>query len=50
MVECEDCNEKEAEYLVYDTDKAMFFFVCPDCLTDDDKSIAISEIKQKLEC
>lgn len=36
-MECQDCNKKVADTLIYCIEKSMFFVVCRDCIKDTDK-------------
>jgi len=33
---CQDCNKKEAEFIIYDLIKNTSFLVCKDCVKDND--------------
>jgi len=35
-MECQDCNKKEADSIIFDGKKKQFFLVCGDCIKEDD--------------
>jgi len=48
-MDCQDCNKKEAVSLIFDTKKSQFFWVCEDCIKEEDKTFNIERIRRDLE-
>ncbi len=41
-MECQDCNKKEAEWIVNEDKTNGWFFVCEDCIKEDDIVVPFS--------
>ena len=45
---CQDCTEKTADTIIYDTEKKQFFGVCRDCIKKTDAIVPDGLIKEWL--
>jgi len=45
---CQDCGKREATHLVFNIDDLAFFWVCEECIKEEDRAYSIKELKKDI--